>query len=94
MARTENLQEIHDFAIQLGKDAGNFLLKSVKSRYGGPDNTHGQSQEFVEKANAVDLVTQVDEGKTLSYGVLQATPKTAHETNLETIWLCRGRKFN
>lgn len=63
MSDMEDLQEIYQFAIRLGKDAGQLLLQSVKSRYGGSDNTHGQSQEFVEKANAVDLVTQVDEGE-------------------------------
>ncbi|KAL9070555.1 MAG: hypothetical protein Q9157_005780 [Trypethelium eluteriae] len=61
MASTEELQSIYQFAVQLGKDAGQLLLQSVKSRYGSTDTKPSHSQEFVEKDNAVDLVTKVDE---------------------------------
>ncbi|KAL9087870.1 MAG: hypothetical protein Q9165_006432 [Trypethelium subeluteriae] len=61
MADTEDLRAIYQFAIRLGRDAGQLLLQSVKSRYGSINTDQSHSQEFLEKENAVDLVTKVDE---------------------------------
>lgn len=56
----EELDEIYAFAVQLGKDAGKLLLDAATLRYG--DNRPAEAAH-VEKANAVDLVTQTDEGE-------------------------------
>jgi myo-inositol-1(or 4)-monophosphatase len=53
------LGEIHDFAVQLGKDAGQILMGFAQARYTGTEN--GQ-QKFDEKDSAVDIVTKADEG--------------------------------
>ena len=56
---TRELDEIYSFAVQLGKDAGKMLLEAAMLRCKGgkvDDTAH------VEKMNAVDLVTQTDEG--------------------------------
>ncbi|GKT41351.1 protein qutG [Colletotrichum spaethianum] len=50
------LREIYDFAVQLGKEAGDLLMTAAKSRWG----TGGQQQAFTEKDNSVDLVTKTD----------------------------------
>ncbi|KAI1748893.1 inositol monophosphatase [Xylaria castorea] len=55
----QELGEIYDFAIQLGKDAGFLLMKFAKVRWG--DTGSGGEQLFSEKDNAVDIVTKVDE---------------------------------
>ncbi|GJC84511.1 protein QA-X [Colletotrichum liriopes] len=52
------LREIYDFAVQLGKEAGDLLMTAAKSRWG----TGGQQQAFTEKDNSVDLVTKTDTG--------------------------------
>jgi len=57
---TEELGEIYAFAIELGKNAGKILLDAAKLRY-GPNTS--REEEHVEKLNAVDLVTQTDEGR-------------------------------
>lgn len=54
----EELAEIYDFAVQLGKDAGNILMAFTRSRWG--DNGSGE-QAFSEKDSAVDIVTKADE---------------------------------
>ncbi|KAI0400107.1 inositol monophosphatase [Xylaria palmicola] len=54
----EELGEIYDFAIQLGKDAGQMLMGFAKARWG--DRGSGE-QLFSEKDNAVDIVTKADE---------------------------------
>ncbi|WYZ43767.1 hypothetical protein EsH8_VII_000203 [Colletotrichum jinshuiense] len=51
------LREIYDFAVELGKQAGDLLMKAARSRFGAG----GQSQAFTEKENSVDLVTKTDE---------------------------------
>jgi myo-inositol-1(or 4)-monophosphatase len=54
----EELQQIYHFAIQLGRDAGKILLEGIeKRRFGGDSSTND-----VEKLNAVDIVTQTDNG--------------------------------
>ncbi|SMQ47228.1 unnamed protein product [Zymoseptoria tritici ST99CH_3D7] len=50
------LDEIHAFAVQLAKDAGQMLLDAVDARMG----KNGQATHE-EKESAVDLVTQTDE---------------------------------
>ncbi|KAK3690127.1 inositol monophosphatase [Podospora appendiculata] len=53
----KELDGIYAFAVQLGKDAGKMLLDAARLRFSG-----GQpAQEFVEKDNAVDIVTKTDE---------------------------------
>ncbi|KAF3385643.1 Protein qutG [Penicillium rolfsii] len=51
------LDEIYDFAIDLGRKAGEMLMERVEQRISG---SHGP-QTFEEKENAVDIVTQTDE---------------------------------
>ncbi|KAG8163441.1 hypothetical protein KVR01_006738 [Diaporthe batatas] len=50
------LDEIHAFAVQLGKDAGKMLMDAAKLRMA----TGGAAHESVEKENAVDIVTKTD----------------------------------
>lgn len=52
------LREIYDFAVQLGKEAGEMLMTAAKSRWG----SGGETQAFTEKDNSVDLVTKTDTG--------------------------------
>lgn len=56
----KELDEIYAFAVQLGKDAGKMLMDAATSRFGAAGKS---GQEFSEKDNAVDIVTQTDEGK-------------------------------
>lgn len=53
-----DLDEIYEFAIKVGKEAGSMLMSSAQARFGGAQESHQ-----VEKENAVDLVTQTDIGK-------------------------------
>lgn len=53
----QELDEIYAFAVDLGKRAGRLLLDGVNRRIDG-----SQEQAFVEKDNAVDIVTKTDEG--------------------------------
>jgi myo-inositol-1(or 4)-monophosphatase len=53
------LSEIYKFAIQLGKDAGRMLLDGLERRRSG----HGIPEDPIEKLNAVDIVTQTDNGE-------------------------------
>jgi hypothetical protein len=57
-----DLDELYDFALQLGKDAGKLLDDGWRARCNG-----GMEIEQVEKDNAVDIVTQTDEGRPRSY---------------------------
>jgi hypothetical protein len=74
------LDEIYDFAVQLGKEAGQMLLDAAKLRMGDGAASREQ-KEHVEKENAVDLVTETDEGKLLlSIGLkIQAKQAVAWE---------------
>jgi myo-inositol-1(or 4)-monophosphatase len=66
------LEEIYQFAIDLGKKAGAKLMDGIHARIGGTisdisSNDTGNANTtsnlaFEEKDNAVDIVTQVDEG--------------------------------
>lgn len=55
----EELDEIYAFAIELGKRAGQMLKDAAQLRMDG-GGTKAQD-EHVQKANAVDLVTETDE---------------------------------
>lgn len=72
----EDLDEIYAFAVGLGKRAGKILLDGVQNRIDGvgtaTDTAAGSTgMEFTEKDNAVDIVTQVDEGTySLRLGVI------------------------
>ena len=53
------LDEIYAFAVDLGRKAGDLLMERVEQRISGNNGP----QTFEEKENAVDIVTQTDEGK-------------------------------
>lgn len=57
----EQLDEIYTFAVDLGRKAGQLLLDSIERRIAGEG-----SQSVEEKENAVDIVTQTDEGSSLA----------------------------
>lgn len=57
---SKELGQIYTFAIQLGKDAGQMLLDGVEKRC--EDGGGGTADEQVEKMNAVDIVTKMDNG--------------------------------
>lgn len=56
----DELDEIYAFAVDLGRKAGKMLMERVDQRISG---ANGSSYAFEEKENAVDIVTQTDEGK-------------------------------
>lgn len=60
----QELDRIYAFAIQLGKDAGAMLQEVANARIGGRARTNS-----VEKASAVDIVTETDEGTWVVYGL-------------------------
>jgi myo-inositol-1(or 4)-monophosphatase len=68
--KAEELDEIYAFAIELGKQAGKILLDAAKLRYG---LNASREVQHVEKLNAVDLVTQTDEGMSI-----EAVPNTVN----------------
>lgn len=53
-----DLDEMYEFAIKVGKDAGSMLMRAAQARFDS-----GQESHQVEKENAVDLVTQTDIGE-------------------------------
>jgi len=57
-----DLDELYAFAVQLGKEAGKLLQDAVDRRCEAPQESG--PLEHVQKDNAVDLVTQTDEGMT------------------------------
>ena len=57
----KELSEIYAFAISLTKRAGKLLFNAAEKRYGDVDD-RGLNTSHVEKENAVDLVTQTDNG--------------------------------
>lgn len=56
----QELKEIYDFALKLGKDAGSMLMDAARRRMQGTGAT--TSVSYVEKENSVDLVTKTDHG--------------------------------
>lgn len=63
----KELKAIYDFALDLGRRAGQILLDGVEKRTGAQENR--EVGEQVEKMNAVDIVTQTDLGMCLLLGV-------------------------
>lgn len=57
--KLEELKEIYDFALSLGRRAGQILLDGVDKRCG---EESGRWQAQAEKDSAVDIVTQADLG--------------------------------
>lgn len=55
------LDEIYAFAVQLGKQAGEMLMDAARLRM-GDEKASKEQIEHVQKENAVDLVTETDEG--------------------------------
>lgn len=53
------LKEIYDFAVQLGRDAGDKLMLAATARFSGART----EQVSKEKDSSVDIVTQTDEGE-------------------------------
>jgi myo-inositol-1(or 4)-monophosphatase len=64
---TEELEEIYDFALSLGRNAGKILLDGVEKRC-GEESGRWQGQE--DKESAVDIVTQTDLGACGGYPAL------------------------
>jgi outer membrane lipoprotein SlyB len=58
----EELDGIYAFAVDLGKRAGQMLTDAAQIRIDG-GNATAEQKEHVQKENAVDLVTETDEGK-------------------------------
>lgn len=56
----DQLKEIYDFAVQLGRDAGDKLMTAATSRFTGPRQ---EEQVATEKDSSVDIVTQTDQGE-------------------------------
>jgi len=57
---SKELDEIYPFAIKLAKDAGKILLKGIEERR---EVGNTSIENHAEKLNAVDLVTQTDNGE-------------------------------
>jgi myo-inositol-1(or 4)-monophosphatase len=57
----EELKEVYDFALRLGRDAGEILIEGVEKRTGEQSGREDVG-EMAEKMNAVDIVTQTDLG--------------------------------
>jgi hypothetical protein len=55
----DELEEVYQFAIGLGKASGKILLEGIERRRVTTDDG---AQEAIEKLNAVDIVTQTDNG--------------------------------
>lgn len=62
--QNDDIKDAYSFAMQLAKDAGQILLKGLDERRTAGLNSHVHVEELahVEKANAVDIVTQTDNG--------------------------------
>ncbi|KAJ6445130.1 Inositol monophosphatase, metal-binding site [Purpureocillium lavendulum] len=57
---SQKLQEIHAFAVQLGKDAGQMLMQAAWSRVENRSATGTNFDAFDEKDSSVDIVTKTD----------------------------------
>lgn len=55
----DELDEIYAFAVDLGRKAGKLLMDRVEQHISGSEN---YTKQYEEKDNAVDIVTQTDEG--------------------------------
>lgn len=67
MASELNLDEIYDFALQLGKDAGRLLQDAAQRRMSGDDQLVEE-----EKLNSVDIVTKTDEGEIYHFLIINS----------------------
>ncbi|KAE8859934.1 hypothetical protein PTNB29_07165 [Pyrenophora teres f. teres] len=56
----EELDDIYAFAVRLGKAAGKMLMDAAQIRIDGGSDVK-QEKEYIQKENAVDLVTETDE---------------------------------
>lgn len=62
------LQEIYDFALDLGRRAGKILMDGVERRTGAAsERDEKRDVAGEEKMNAVDIVTQTDLGRFYDY---------------------------
>lgn len=57
----EELDEIYAFAVNLGEEAGRMLMHGARVRM-GDERVANEQEEHVQKENAVDLVTKMDDG--------------------------------
>lgn len=55
----DTLDEIYAFAVALGRRAGDLLLERIDKQIASDGET---AYTYTEKDNAVDIVTQTDEG--------------------------------
>lgn len=55
----DELEQIYQFAIQLGRNAGKLLLGALEDRRNA---ALSEDVEHEQKLNAVDIVTQTDQG--------------------------------
>lgn len=76
----EELDEIYEFALDLGKHAGKMLTDAAQLRISGGNGTQ-EEKEHVQKENAVDLVTETDESKSWKTRLLRF--KKDHNTLYE-----------
>mgnify|MGYP004512058875 CR=1 FL=1 len=58
----DELDGIYAFAVDLGKKAGKMLMEAAQLRMSGTGLSK-QEKEHKHKENAVDLVTETDEGR-------------------------------
>lgn len=58
----EELDEVHAFAIWLGKEAGKMLMSGARVRM-EDERASTEEKDHVQKENAVDLVTETDESR-------------------------------
>lgn len=59
---SDELNDIYAFAVELGKRAGTMLKDAAQLRMSGGSGTR-EEKAHVQKENAVDLVTETDEGR-------------------------------
>ncbi|KAM0094411.1 hypothetical protein ACP6JD_002088 [Aspergillus fumigatus] len=65
----DTLDEIYAFAVALGRRAGDLLLERIDKQIASDGET---AYTYTEKDNAVDIVTQTDEGNPID----TSTPST------------------
>jgi myo-inositol-1(or 4)-monophosphatase len=75
----EELDGIYAFAVELGKRAGQMLTDAAQIRIDG-GNATSEQEEHIQKENAVDLVTETDEGKLQLSFILLYTHTTMGHT--------------
>lgn len=86
--KPEELEEIYDFALSLGRRAGQILLDGVEKRC-GEESGRGQGQE--EKDSAVDIVTQADLGAFLCPSSIKLGPEFVRHAEVKlTFTRCRS----